>query len=56
MILALMEDGKWHKTSEIMDELELKETRSKQLLKELVAMDKLVDNGKIKGRLYKLKE
>ncbi|MCD8197987.1 MAG: putative DNA binding domain-containing protein [Lachnospiraceae bacterium] len=54
-ILNFMEDRQWHKTSEIMALLSLKETRAKQLMKELVAADKLVDNGKNKGRLYKLK-
>ncbi|MCD8018086.1 MAG: hypothetical protein LUF92_00415 [Clostridiales bacterium] len=54
-ILDFMADGQWHKTSEFIDLLSLKETRTKQLLKELVAADKLVDNGKNKGRMYKLK-
>ncbi|MBS5097104.1 MAG: hypothetical protein KHZ17_10905, partial [Roseburia sp.] len=48
-------DGEWHKTAEIADNLGLKDTRTKELLKELIALDKPIDNGKTKGKLYKLK-
>ena len=54
-ILKLLNDGEWHKTAEIADNLGLKDTRTKELLKELIALDKLIDNGKTKGKLYKLK-
>ncbi|MCD8069183.1 MAG: hypothetical protein LUE87_09920 [Lachnospiraceae bacterium] len=54
-ILNFMADRQWHKTSEIKALLSLKETRTKQLMKELVSANKLVDNGKNKGRMYKLK-
>ena len=54
-ILKLMDDGNWHKTAEIAEKLELKDTRTKELLKELVGIDQLVDNGKTKGKMYKLK-
>lgn len=54
-ILKLMEDGDWHKTAEIAEKLELKGTRTKELLKELVEFEKLVDNGKTKGKMYKSK-
>ena len=50
-----MDDGNWHKTAEIAEKLELKDTRTKELLKELVGIDQLVDNGKTKGKMYKLK-
>lgn len=50
-----MSDGEWHKTSEPIGILGLKGTRTKELLKELVTLDKLVDNGKTKGKLYRLK-
>ena len=50
-----MADREWHKTSEIAEILELRETRTKQLLKELVVMNILEDNGKTKGKLYRLK-
>ena len=54
-ILKLMDDGEWHKTAEIAENLGLKDTRTKELLKELVGLEKLVDNGKTKGKMYKLK-
>ena len=54
-ILKLMDDGDWHKTAEIAENLGLKDTRTKELLKELVGLEKLVDNGKTKGKMYKLK-
>ncbi len=54
-ILNLMVDGDWHKTAEIAENLGLKDTRTKELLKELVGLEKLVDNGKTKGKMYKLK-
>lgn len=55
LILNFMEDGEWHKTSEITEILGLKDTRKKELLKELVSLDKLVDDGKTKGKQYRLK-
>ena len=54
-ILKLLNDGEWHKTAEIANDLGLKDTRTKELLKELIALDKLIDNGKTKGKLYRLK-
>ena len=54
-ILKLLNDGEWHKTAEIADNLGLKDTRTKELLKELIVLDKLIDNGKTKGKLYRLK-
>ena len=54
-ILKLMDDGGWHKTAEIAENLGLKDTRTKELLKELVGLEKIVDNGKTKGKMYKLK-
>lgn len=54
-IANYMADREWHKTSEIAEILELRETRTKQLLKELVVMNILEDNGKTKGKLYRLK-
>ena len=54
-IIKLLNDGEWHKTAEIADNLRLKDTRTKELLKELIALDKLIDNGKTKGKLYRLK-
>ena len=54
-ILNLMADDDWHKTAEIAENLGLKDTRTKELLKELVGLGKLVENGKTKGKMYKLK-
>lgn len=54
-ILKLLNDGEWHKTVEIAGNLGLKDTRTKELLKELIVLDKLIDNGKTKGKLYRLK-
>lgn len=50
-----MNDREWHKTLEVADLLGLKETRTKQLLKEMVALEMLEDNGKTKGKMYRLK-
>lgn len=47
--LKIINDGEWHKTAEIADNLGLKDTRTKELLKELIALDKLIDNGKQKA-------
>lgn len=54
-ILSLFNDGEWHKTIEISKKIGLKDSRTKQLLNELVLLGKLIDNGKIKGRMYKIK-
>ncbi len=50
-----MDDKNWHKTSEIVNLLGIKETRAKELLKELISMEVLEDNGKTKGKMYRLK-
>lgn len=54
-ILDLMADGSWHKTAEIAENLGLKNTRTKELLKELIGLERIVDNGNTKGKMYKLK-
>ena len=54
-ILKLMADGNWHKTAEIAENLRLRDTRTKELLKELVGLERLIDNGKTKGKMYKIK-
>lgn len=54
-LLKLMDDSDRHKTAEIVENLGLKDTRTKELLKELVGLEKLVDNGITKGKMYKLK-
>jgi DNA-binding IclR family transcriptional regulator len=50
-----MSDGEWHQASEIAEILGLKDTRTKQLLRELVEADKLEDDGKTKGKAYRLR-
>jgi len=52
-ILEYMIPVQWYKASEISVILELKETRTKELLRELVAMGKLIDDGATKGKKYK---
>ena len=54
-ILKLMADGNWHKIAEIAENLRLRDTRTKELLKELVGLERLIDNGKTKGKMYKIK-
>ena len=54
-IIKLLNDGEWHTTAEIAGNLGLKDTRTKELLKELIVLDKLIDSGKTKGKLYRLK-
>lgn len=55
IILKLLADGEWHKTAEIADELGIKGTRARKIMRELCAIDKTIDNGKTKGKMYKLK-
>ena len=55
IILKLMADGEWHKTAEIADKLGLKGTRAREIMRELYALDKVVDDGKTKGKMYRLK-
>lgn len=53
VILAFMKDDVWYKASEFEDVLGLKETRTKELLRNLVGEGILIDNQAIKGRKYK---
>ena len=54
VILASMESGEWYRSSDFIEILGVKETRTKELLRRLVDMGKLVDNGATKGRRYQL--
>ena len=56
VILASMESGEWYRSSDFIEILGVKETRTKELLRRLVDMGKLVDNGATKGRRYQLAE
>ena len=53
IILEFMEPDEWYKADELMDVLGLKATRTKELLRDLVSMGMLSDNGETKGRRYK---
>lgn len=48
-----MQPDVWYKASDLMDVLGLKETRTKELLRALLADEKLVDDGATKGKRYK---
>lgn len=52
-ILAFMKDDVWYKASDLVDVLGVKETRTKELLRNLVEEGILVDNAVTKGRKYK---
>ena len=43
MSLLEFNDGEWHKTAEIAGNLGLKDTRTKELLKELIALDHIAE-------------
>ena len=53
MILSFMKDEVWYKASDLVDVLGVKETRTKELLRNLVEDGLLVDDGVTKGRRYK---
>ena len=53
IILSFMKDDMWYNASEISEILGVKETRTKELLRNLCAHGILVDNDKIRGRKYK---
>ena len=52
-ILTFMKDDVWYKASDLVEVLGVKETRTKELLRNLVAEGMLVDNAATKGRKYK---
>ena len=52
-ILSMMSPEEWYQATDFMDVLQVKERRIQVLLKELLQNEKIVDNGKIKGRKYK---
>lgn len=53
MILSAMEPGVWYQANEFIDLLGVKESRTKILLRELVANHYLEDDGATKGKKYK---
>lgn len=52
-ILIFMQPDVWYKASDLMNMLGVKETRTKELLRALLADEKLVDDGATKGKRYK---
>ena len=54
-ILEYMVDERWYKANELTEILGLKDTRTKELLRKMVAMDLLEDNGATKGKTYRKK-
>ena len=53
--MSSMEPDIWYQTREFMDILNLKESRTKELLRELVAAGLLEDDGETKGKKYRIK-
>ena len=49
-----MVPGKWYRSSDLMGVLEIKETRTKELLRLMVKMGELVDDGSTKGKRYQI--
>ena len=48
-----MQPDVWYKASDLMHVLGVKETRTKELMRALIADGKLVDDGATKGKRYK---
>lgn len=55
-ILANMVPGEWYRSSDLMGILDLKETRTKDLLRLMVKQGKIVDDGATKGKRYQKNE
>lgn len=55
-ILTAMEPGEWYQVSEFSDILGVKESRTKELLRELVVAGLLEDDGATKGKKYRKPE
>lgn len=53
IVLEHMKENEWYKSSDFCDILGVKETRVKELFRGLSKDGKVVDNEKIKGRMYK---
>ncbi len=53
MILAFMEKNRWYKAKEIEELLGVKERRVRGLLRELLAMGLIVEDGITKGKKYR---
>lgn len=54
-LLGNMELGRWYKVSDLVDVLELKEFRTRQLIGFLVDAGKIIEEGSTKGKRYQKK-
>lgn len=52
-ILEYMDGERWYKANELTKILGLKDTRTKELLRKMVIMNLLEDNGVTKGKTYR---
>lgn len=52
-ILSYMQLNRWYKAADFINILDVKERRIKNILRELVDDEKLIDNGVTKGKRYK---
>ena len=52
-ILGAMQPDVWHKAADFMDLVQVKESRVKELLSELVELGKVESTGNTKGKRYK---
>lgn len=52
-ILTYMAAGEWYRLSDLMDILELKKSRTRELLRFMVDVGKIIDDGATKGKRYK---
>ena len=48
-----MKDDVWYKAGDLVKVLDVKETRTKELFRNLVEEGMLIDNGVTKGKKYK---
>lgn len=55
IILKYMKDERWYKSSEFMDVLGVKETRTKELLRMLAEYNMIESNKETKGKCYRKK-
>lgn len=53
VILSFMKSHEWYKSTDFVDVLDVKERRTKVLLRELVEKGQLIDDGATKGKRYK---
>jgi len=52
-ILAFMDTNRWYKAKEIEELLGVKERRVRELLRELLALGMIIEDGTTKGKKYR---